>query len=334
MVQLKDDSSEASENSTVIKAPEEQKPLWPYLLLTVAIALLAIGAHFIQKTSPDGKLPCPFHAAFGSLGNLKNPHNPISDNPVPSNEQTEQKEQAEQTEQYDSTLYSEELVYGSKKKLANVYRGRVVTKPELAEHGPSSERPWVAVLGQIYDVAAGKRHYGDGGSYHFFAGKDGSRAYSTGQFDDEGLIDDITGTTVQQIGEIYHWINIFSKKYPFVGRLEGPFFTAGGLPTAHWREVEDSLSQLSALEKEKGEVRRKFPSCNSHYDQGAGKAEVWCTEKSGGISRDWVGNPRQLHLPGETVRCACIQESLLDDPKLKEYPNCESTSTSCMIKLN
>ena len=59
-------------------------------------------------------------------------HNPISDNPVPSNEQTEQKEQ---NEQYDSTLYSEELVYGSKKKLANVYRGRVVTKPELAEHG-------------------------------------------------------------------------------------------------------------------------------------------------------------------------------------------------------
>ena len=131
--------------------------------------------------------------------------------------------------------------------------------------------------------------------------------------------------------------------------------------------MEDSLSQLSALEKEKGEVRRKFPSCNSHYDQGAGKAEVWCTEKrfescviklsllntfmfllnqckylnltnicvhSGGISRDWVGNPRQLHLPGETVRCACIQESLLDDPKLKEYPNCESTSTSCMIKLD
>ena len=75
---------------------------------------------------------------FCPQGNLKNPHIPTTDNPVPSNEQTEQTEQTEQkeqTEQYDSTLYSEELVYGSKKKLANVYRGRVVTKPELAEHG-------------------------------------------------------------------------------------------------------------------------------------------------------------------------------------------------------
>ena len=62
-------------------------------------------------------------------------------------------------------------------------------------------------------------------------------------------------------------------------KLQGPFFSSEGLPTPHWREVEDLLSDLSAAETAKGELRRKYPSCNSHYDQSAGKAEVWCTEK-------------------------------------------------------
>jgi hypothetical protein len=66
MVQLKDDSSEASENSSLAKASEESKPVWPYLLLTIAIGLVAVGAHFIQKNSPDGKLTCPFHSGSGS----------------------------------------------------------------------------------------------------------------------------------------------------------------------------------------------------------------------------------------------------------------------------
>ena len=60
---------------------------------------------------------------------------------------------------------------------------------------------------------------------------------------------------------------------------QGPFFTSEGLPTDQWREVEESLSQLSAQEEEKSLIRRKYPSCNSHYDQDDGKAEVWCTER-------------------------------------------------------
>lgn len=328
MVQLKDDSSETSDNSSLTKSSEEPKPVWPYFLLTIAIGLVAVGTHYIQQNPSDGKLTCPFHFNSGSQSEQKNPHFPSEDST------TVTPEQATQNTEYDTSLYTEELVYGSKKKLANVYRGRVVTKQELANHGPNADNPWVAVLGQIYDVTTGKRHYGDGGSYNFFAGKDGSRAYSTGQFDDAGLTDDVMGMNAQQIGEIYHWINIFSKKYSYVGRLEGPFFDSAGVPTAVWRNIEDLLSQLRNIEQEKSDLRRKYPSCNSHYDQGAGKAEVWCTEKSGGIKRDWVGYPRQLHLPGENVRCACIKESLLSDPKLKDYPDCEPTSTSCKIKLS
>jgi predicted heme/steroid binding protein len=41
----------------------------------------------------------------------------------------------------------------------------------------------LAVNGTIYDVSKGRKHYGPGGSYHFFAGADASRAFVTGCFD-------------------------------------------------------------------------------------------------------------------------------------------------------
>ena len=56
----------------------------------------------------------------------ENPHKPTEENPAA---------ESSQTEDYDTSLYSENLVFGSKKKLANVFKGRVVTKKELAEHG-------------------------------------------------------------------------------------------------------------------------------------------------------------------------------------------------------
>lgn len=37
--------------------------------------------------------------------------------------------------EYDKFVYTEELVYGSQKKLAPVYSGMVFTKQQLAEHG-------------------------------------------------------------------------------------------------------------------------------------------------------------------------------------------------------
>ena len=46
---------------------------------------------------------------------------------------------------------------------------------------------------QVYDVSKGADYYGPGGGYAFFTGRDGSRAFVTGQFDEEGLVDDTKG---------------------------------------------------------------------------------------------------------------------------------------------
>ena len=77
---------------------------------------------------------------------------------------------------------------------------------------------------------------------------------------------------------------------------------------------------------------------------------VWCTKKSGGIQRSWVGVPRKLFFPGRTERCACVKDtgaSLfepnsndptyddgdLHNPNLKLYQSCANDphATSCIV---
>jgi hypothetical protein len=45
------------------------------------------------------------------------------------------------------------------------------------------------ILGSVYDVSSGAKHYKPGGSYHFFLGKDASRAFVTGDFVNDLKVD-------------------------------------------------------------------------------------------------------------------------------------------------
>lgn len=48
---------------------------------------------------------------------------------------------------------------------------------------------YLALNGTIYDVSAGRRTYGPGGSYHVFAGKDAARGFVTGCFVEDSTPD-------------------------------------------------------------------------------------------------------------------------------------------------
>lgn len=63
----------------------------------------------------------------------------------------------------------------------SLYNGTDTTLPIL-----------VALNGTIYDVSASPHMYGPGGSYHFFAGRDATRAFVTGCFDTD-LVGDLRG---------------------------------------------------------------------------------------------------------------------------------------------
>ena len=50
--------------------------------------------------------------------------------------------------------------------------------------------------------------------------------------------------------------------------------------------------------RDKSDVEKQmFPPCNAEWTQADG-SRFWCTKKSGGVTRSWVGVPRRLFYPG------------------------------------
>ena len=59
---------------------------------------------------------------------------------------------------------------------------RVFTKAELAQYVDTSRGLKVAICGQVFDVSTGAEFYAKGAGYGFFAGRDASLAFATGNF--------------------------------------------------------------------------------------------------------------------------------------------------------
>mmetsp|Transcript_43137 Transcript_43137/g.137762 ORF Transcript_43137/g.137762 Transcript_43137/m.137762 type:complete len:171 (-) Transcript_43137:43-555(-) len=127
-----------------------------------------------------------------------------------------------------------------------------VTREALAQHGSEAEEIWLSILGQVFDVTAGKdRFYGPGKGYAFFAGRDGSKAYITGLFDEAlgDLTDDISGLDGQLVDGINGWREFFHQRYKFVGNLAGGYFyeeDGAAKPT-----VEQVLKAMEAKDKQR-----------------------------------------------------------------------------------
>ena len=116
---------------------------------------------------------------------------------------------------------------------------RAFTPAELALHdGTSPGRPLaLAIMGEVYDVAPGARHYGPGGPYAHFAARDASRAFVTGDFASD-LSDDVADFTPGQLAALATWRDFYAghASYVRVGYLAGGRFfaapPAGAAPAA------------------------------------------------------------------------------------------------------
>uniref|UniRef100_A0A1I8A772 Cytochrome b5 heme-binding domain-containing protein n=1 Tax=Steinernema glaseri TaxID=37863 RepID=A0A1I8A772_9BILA len=210
-----------------------------------------------------------------------------------------------------------------------------------------SKPVYLAILGRVYDVERGRKHYGKGGGYHFFAGRDATRAFVSGDFTEEGLVDDVDGLGEQDLLGILDWITFYQRDYSLVGVLQGTYYDADGEMTEKLVEVTQLIEKAKEWRNSQTKESEVFPPCNSEWHKDSG-GRVWCTTKSGGVHREWVGVPRKLFSAAtKSYRCACVKNfgsplathdekgnrGDLDHPGLEEYAECPPTSMSCKLPL-
>lgn len=226
---------------------------------------------------------------------------------------------------------------------------RLFTKQELAKYtGEDESNVYLAILGNVYDVTSGRKHYGAGGGYHFFTGKDGTRAFVSGVFTEQGLIEDTSGLSHSDLLGIEDWNEFYKKQYTFIGKLIGHYYDEQGQPTEALKDYRKRLGEAKKAKLSEEDDRKKFPPCNFEMKQGWGR-RIWCSTLSGGIQRDWEGLPRQYFQPGKSEpRCACVKDKGppsgsdpgveysnngdLDNPLMKIYEGCDKNSFECVFK--
>eukprot|EP00884_Botryococcus_braunii_P001478 jgi/Botrbrau1/11330/Bobra.0038s0089.1 len=198
---------------------------------------------------------------------------------------------------------------------------RVLSLQELAVFdGERAPRIYLAILGQVFDVTRGRKHYGKGGGYGFFSGKDASKAFVTGDFEGD-LVDDVSALSPEDLKSLVDWRSFYQshKEYKYVGKLEGKFYTKEGLPTEELRRVERLAADVPEQHPKQINTANP-PACSERWTPTEG--EVWCKE----------GYPRQVFDTGsgKKPRCACFGSTMWSSQR-RLYPNCGPDAQSCHL---
>nr|XP_027065094.1 membrane-associated progesterone-binding protein 4-like isoform X2 [Coffea arabica] len=205
---------------------------------------------------------------------------------------------------------------------------RLFSAEELSFYnGSDPQLPiYLAIVGSVFDVTKGKSHYGAGGGYNHFAGRDASRAFVSGNFTGDGLTDSLQGLSSPELVTSY-FISLCFTIARYVGKLDGRYYDSKGNPTKYLKGVEAKAARgAQLLEKQKDE-EAKVPSCNSRWSQDEG-SEVWCDD---GYPR-LVQRPIEIALTGKmSKRCACYKEDELEQAGLEVYEGCDFFAKKCRI---
>jgi len=219
------------------------------------------------------------------------------------------------------TTYTEQKVF-TKEQLWHYFRGL-----------PESRGLYVGFFGKVYDVNKGRKHYGPDGSYHIFAGRDATQAFITGKFTEEGLVDNIETFETEKFLEIEGWIKFYEETYPCVGKVVGHFYDEEGKETPQLSKYRNTIKRALAIKSEEERLKLKMPPCNTMNSQQNGN-KVWCTQKSGGVDRSWIGFPRLFQPPGAAnARCVCVEQIENNDEQkwLSIYPGCAPDASLCAL---
>ncbi|CAL1140219.1 unnamed protein product [Cladocopium goreaui] len=210
------------------------------------------------------------------------------------------------------------------------------TSVELAKHsGLDRTRPLLlAIVGEVYDVGPGERHYGPNSGYHGMAGKDASRSFTTGNFKDDA-VPGLQDLSPEQLQDVISWRSFYRKheQYRFVGFLDGVYYNKEGHPTKALKKLEAIDDKTQKQQKVQQELRSRFKGCNSRTSQDKPESEIWCDDSYHGKgTRPVFLSANMVEISKEDSWCACLSDAQMTtalekpDPKIKirlaEYPEC------------
>lgn len=95
------------------------------------------------------------------------------------------------------------------------------TANELSQFdGSDVSKPiYVAIKGIVFDVSGKREVYGPGGSYHVFAGKDGSKGLGKSSLKAEDAVADYSSLTEEELKVLDDWVVFFKKRYSIIGKV-------------------------------------------------------------------------------------------------------------------
>ncbi|XP_068021481.1 neuferricin isoform X2 [Melanerpes formicivorus] len=159
-------------------------------------------------------------------------------------------------------------------------QSRLLSAAELARYRGAVGEPglYLAVLGRVFDVERGRRHYGPGGTYSGLAGRDATRAFATGDFSQAGLVDDVSALSPGEMLAVQSWLSFYSDNYDPVGKLVGRFYDENGAPTEALRQAEAAIEEALKLQAESEQRKQQFPACNSEWSSAKG-SRFWCSRQ-------------------------------------------------------
>ena len=226
---------------------------------------------------------------------------------------------------------------------------RIFTGAALATGVGDAPQLLLCILGSVFDVTKGRKYYGNGGGYSFFAGRDATRAYVTGDFTEKGLVDDVRDLSRAQWKELCKWRRFFNETYVLAGVLGGgPFYDVDGVKSSLLLEVEateaekistkptdaavdaavdapaNQVSYETETDTETVAAAPDHPRCNKRWTSGAG-GQVWCDN----------GYPRAVLMSdigqAKHFTCQCVPDSNVLDDEHHLYQGCAQYDKTCSL---
>jgi len=125
---------------------------------------------------------------------------------------------------------------------------RIVTREELERKtGEDGSEIWLSVMGEVYDVTAGKSFYGKGKSYGAFSGTDCTVCFVSGLFTADEAAKHTDEISDAMIPGVLDWTGFYAthRSYNFVGYLVDPrFYDEKGEPTTNLIDLKKRIASI------------------------------------------------------------------------------------------